>query len=318
MTGEALVSVAGVSRYYGDRCAVSDLEFNLDRGQVLGLLGPNGAGKTTTMQMLAGVLPPSQGRVCIVGHDIHLRPQQAKLHIGYLPDQPPLYTDLTVDEYLLFCARLHRLSGSAARDAVSQSKTRCGLEAVGRRLIANLSRGFQQRTGIAQAILHAPSVIILDEPTTGLDPGQNLELRKLIRSLGREHAVILSTHILSEVEACCDRVQIIHEGRLVLDEAVHKFRQSSGPYRFAIALMQPPALEALCAIRGITAVESGGDQRFHIECEDATHAPARLVEAAAASGWGLYELAPVRDSLEATYLRLTRDADASAASEGGA
>lgn len=304
-TGQALLSVNGISRLYGNRSAVIDASFELDRGQVLGLLGPNGAGKSTTLQMLSGALPPTTGRIRIGGHDLLRQPERAKALIGYLPEQPPLYPDLTVDEYLLYCARLHLLSGAGARAALDRSKGLCGLKDVGRRLIANLSGGYQQRVGIAQALIHSPALIILDEPATGLDPGQILELRVLIREVGQEHAIIMSTHILSEVRACCDRVQIIHAGKIVLDELVRDSKLDTGPYGVALALKNPPIAEILRAIRGVLNVTGNGEGRFRIECADPAETPARIAAEAVASGWGLYELAPLRDALETAYLRCT-------------
>ncbi|MEX0899301.1 MAG: ABC transporter ATP-binding protein [Gammaproteobacteria bacterium] len=217
---DILVSVTGLHRYYGDFCAVRDLAFDLRRGEVLGLLGPNGAGKTTTMNLLAGTLAPSTGSVRLCGHDLLDDPRAAKAAIGYLPERPPLYPDLTVDEYLDYAAGLRavpRATRSSARDA---AKTQCGLADYGRRLIGNLSKGYQQRVGIAQALVHNPSVIILDEPTVGLDPNQIREIRGLIIDLGRDRGVILSTHILPEVLATCTSVKILHRGCLVHEQRV--------------------------------------------------------------------------------------------------
>ena len=187
------------------------------RGEILGLLGPNGAGKSTTMQIICGVIAASNGSVNIVGHDIQDSPKYAKQNIGFLPEQLPLYNDLNVDEYLYYAAKLRGIEKANLKDTVTSTKKRCGLENTGSRLIQNLSKGYKQRVGIAQAIIHAPSIIILDEPTSGLDPKQILEIRKLMRELSKDHSIILSTHILSEVEAVCDRVLIINEGNIVLD-----------------------------------------------------------------------------------------------------
>jgi ABC-2 type transport system ATP-binding protein len=198
----------GLHRRYGDVHAVQGLDFQVRRGEVLGFLGPNGAGKTTTMQMICGVLAPSEGTVRIGGVDLLEDPVAAKRQLGYLPEQPPLYRELTVDEYLRYCAHLHGLRNRQATTAMDEVKARCGLRDNGGRLIGNLSKGFQQRVGIAQAILHRPAVVVLDEPTVGLDPIQIREIRELMRELGNDHGVILSTHILPEVQAVCDRVQI--------------------------------------------------------------------------------------------------------------
>lgn len=208
------VSASELSRSYGSREAVHNISFELRQGEVLGLLGPNGAGKTTTLQMLAGCLAPSTGSIEICGIDLLERPLEAKALLGYLPETPPLYRELTVDEYLHLAARLRRVPKAAIADAVEKTKQRCALTEVGKRLIGNLSKGFQQRVGIAQAIVHSPRVVILDEPTVGLDPIQIREIRSLIRELGSDHSVILSTHILPEVESVCDRIQIMHQGRL--------------------------------------------------------------------------------------------------------
>jgi ABC-2 type transport system ATP-binding protein len=220
---ELLAEVTRVARHYGPIQAVKDVSFTIRRGEVLGFLGPNGAGKTTTMQILSGNLAPSSGSVRIAGHDLLENPRAAKRALGYLPEQPPLYRDLTVDEYLDYCAALHRIARPERRRAREAVKEKCGLTEVGRRLIGNLSKGFQQRVGIAQAVIHLPALVILDEPTVGLDPIQIREIRTLIRDLAapregaRGHTIVLSTHILAEVEAICRRVIIINRGRKVLD-----------------------------------------------------------------------------------------------------
>ena len=220
MDATILLAAEGLSRYYSDQCAVDSLDLQLQKGEVLGLLGPNGAGKSTTMQMLTGNLAPTTGSIQINGIDLLEDPRQAKRHIGYLPEQPPVYRDLTVNEYLEYCAKLHGLRGAARAQAIHFACERCSLNEVRNRLIANLSKGYKQRVGIAQAILHGPAVVILDEPTVGLDPLQIREIRKLIRELGQEHSVILSTHILPEVQAVCDRVQILNRGRTVFNDSL--------------------------------------------------------------------------------------------------
>ncbi|MDD5329836.1 MAG: ABC transporter ATP-binding protein [Sulfuricella sp.] len=212
---EITLNARALSRNFGLRTAVRDVSLELRQGEVLGLLGPNGAGKTTTLQMLAGCLAPTAGAIEICGIDLLEQPRQAKALLGYLPETPPLYRELTVDEYLGLAARLRRVAKPFVAEAVESAKRRCGLTEVGKRLIGNLSKGFQQRVGIAQAIVHNPRVVILDEPTVGLDPIQIREIRSLVRELGREHSVILSTHILPEVESVCDRIQIMHQGQLV-------------------------------------------------------------------------------------------------------
>ena len=217
---QTLIAASGLSRYYSEHCAVNLLDVQLNKGEVLGLLGPNGAGKSTTMQMLTGNLAPTSGEILINGIDLLDEPRKAKQHIGYLPEQPPVYRDLTVGEYLDYCARLRNVAAKERRTAVERASVRCGLEQVSKRLIGNLSKGYRQRVGIAQAILHNPAVVILDEPTVGLDPIQIREIRALIRELGKEHGIILSTHILPEVQAVCDRVQILNHGKTVFNNSL--------------------------------------------------------------------------------------------------
>ena len=213
-----LISAHDLSRFYGQERAIENVSFELPHGEILGLLGPNGAGKSTTMQIICGVIAANNGSVNIAGYDIQDAPQQAKQNIGFLPEQLPLYNDLTVDEYLFYTAKLRGIKKVNLSEKVTSCKRRCSLETSGKRLIQNLSKGYKQRVGIAQAIIHTPAVIILDEPTSGLDPKQILEIRKLMLELSKDHSIMLSTHILSEVEAICDRVLIINNGSIILDQ----------------------------------------------------------------------------------------------------
>ena len=224
--GEYTIVAEGLTRSYGNRLAVENLSLSIKRGEVLGLLGVNGAGKSTTMNMLAGIVVPDQGSITISKHSLSDNPMQARERLGYLPEQPPLYADLTVNDYLGYCARLHRVPNNEISSAAEKTRSLCGLQEVGHRLIRNLSKGYQQRVGIAQAIIHQPDIIILDEPTVGLDPIQIIEIRKLIRTLGDRHSVILSTHILPEVQAVCDRVMIIREGRVLHDSPLSEFPEN--------------------------------------------------------------------------------------------
>lgn len=221
-TGVPAIEVESLSKRYGDTDAVRNLSFRIHAGEVVGFLGPNGAGKTTTMRMLTGYLPPSDGSVRIAGHDIFGDPVEARRAIGYLPETPPLYPEMTPESYIDFVARLKDVSRSARREAVDRAIERCGLHEVRKREIRQLSKGYRQRVGLAQAIVHEPKVLVLDEPTVGLDPIQIREIRTLIRDLAATggQTVILSTHILAEVEAICQRVMLIGRGRMVLDQSL--------------------------------------------------------------------------------------------------
>ncbi len=305
MNNDALIRVEQVWRYYGALCALRDVSFEVRRGEVLGFLGPNGAGKSTTMQIISGNLAPMRGRVWINGVDILDEPKRAKTHIGFLPEQPPLYRELTVDEYLRYCARLHRIPRARESAALDIAKQRCGLTGVGSRLIGNLSKGYRQRVGIAQAIVHRPAVVILDEPTAGLDPIQIHEMRALIRELAAEHSVILSTHILPEVQAICDQVQIIHRGELVLKDSIAGLTRRMQGASLRVGLRQPPALSALEAIAGVHGVDLIEDGTFRLYCTGSEVADA-VARHAAEWNWGLYELSPERLSLEQIFMELTR------------
>lgn len=304
MSGDTLIQVEHLHRHYGSLHAVQDISFSLERGEVLGFLGPNGAGKSTTMQMLSGNLAPSAGRVLINGYDILDKPKAAKAALGYLPEQPPLYRELTVIEYLEYCARLNRIPKQDMNKAIDRARERCGLTEVGKRLIGNLSKGYQQRVGIAQAIIHTPEVVILDEPTVGLDPIQIREIRSLIRELGEDHSVILSTHILPEVQTTCDRVLIINRGQIALQDSLAGLdaRLQQGGIR--VGLQQAPALETLQAIRGIEQIETIDTQHFILFC-DTDFDTAAFVQQSVEQNWGLTELSPQTRSLEQIFIDIT-------------
>jgi ABC-2 type transport system ATP-binding protein len=304
MDTKILISVEQLCRYYGHTIAVESISFDLAQGEVLGFLGPNGAGKSTTMQMITGNLAPSSGRVRINGIDLLDEPKLAKAEIGYLPEQPPLYQDLTVDEYLYYCAKLHRVSKGQRSQALRRARDRCGLGDVSRRLIGNLSKGFQQRVGIAQAILHSPPVVILDEPTVGLDPNQIREIRTLIRELGESHGIILSTHILPEVQATCSRVQIIHRGKLVFSETMQELEQRPSSHALLLETRAAPNPSELEKLTGVSRAESLGNNRVRLLFEEDN--PADTVAACVASqGWGLVELSLDRQTLEQVFVDLT-------------
>ena len=300
------ICARGLTRRFGGHVAVSNLTLELKRGEVLGFLGPNGAGKTTTMQMLTGNLAPSGGEIGICGVDLMEEPVRAKTHVGYLPEVPPLYRELTVDEYLLLAAKLHRVPRARRRDAIAAARERCGLADTGNKLIGTLSKGYQQRVGIAQAIVHAPDVVILDEPTVGLDPNQIREIRGLIRELGGAHSVILSTHILPEVEAVCDRVQIMHHGNIVYSDTIAALRQFHSGATILLGLRRPPPLAELAALPGVGAAEPVEPTLFRIQFAAGTDPTDTLVQQSAARDWGLYQLKPAQTSLEDVFVNLTR------------
>lgn len=312
-SSELTVSAQALSRSYGANRAVRDVSLELRRGEVLGLLGPNGAGKTTTMQMITGNLAPSSGQVQICGIDLIDRPIQAKSRIGYLPEVPPLYKELKVDEYLRLAGRLHKVKKPALGQAVEQARQRCGLVDVGKRLIGSLSKGYQQRVGIAQAIIHNPDVIILDEPTVGLDPNQIREIRTLIRDLGRDHSVILSTHILPEVEAVCDRVQILHRGEVVFYDTIAGLKQFRGGQALQIGLRNPPAAEEIARAADGAEVEAINANLFRVRPHNGDPTDA-LVRTSVERGWGLYQLQPALASLEEVFVQLTQKEEEASAS----
>ncbi len=299
------VEASELTRLYGGREAVSNVSFNLSKGEVLGFLGPNGAGKSTTMKMLTGNLAPSNGSVKICGIDMIENPKEAKALIGYLPEMRPLYKELTVDEYLTVAARLHRVSSGHIKNAVELAKERCGLGHMSKRLIENLSNGYQQRVGIAQALIHKPMVVILDEPTVGLDPIQIRDIRALIREVGGDHSVIISTHILPEVEMVCDHVQIIDKGKLVFNGSIDVLKRQRIGNKLLVGLSNTPSAEELLKIAGVTDVEilPTGFVRVSFS-EDATPAEA-IVQAAVKNKWGLHQIAPDQTSLEDVFVQLT-------------
>ncbi|MCX8049368.1 MAG: ABC transporter ATP-binding protein [Methylohalobius sp.] len=303
-----LIEAENLYRFYGDTCAVADLSLTLSKGEILGFLGPNGAGKTTTMQMLCGNLAPSAGQIRINGIDLVDEPKAAKRHLGYLPEVPPLYRELTVDEYLTYCGRLHGLRGQALRSALTTAKARCGLEGVGRRLIGNLSKGFQQRVGIAQAILHSPLVVVLDEPTVGLDPIQIREIRELICDLGREHAVLLSTHILPEVQAVCSRVLIIHKGKLALNASIAELDLRMRASSLIVETRQPLDIDALMRVNSVQTVtqEPGQHYRYQVFFAKGENPAEDIAKLIVERGWGLLELSPVKRTIEQIFVDITQ------------
>lgn len=300
------LSARNLSRRFGQREVVSNVSLELRRGEVLGLLGHNGAGKSTTLQLLTGALLPHAGHIEICGFDLARQSGQAKACIGFLPETPPLYREMCVDDYLVFAARLHRMASAQIAQALAETKRRCGLQDVGRKIIGTLSKGYRQRVGIAQALIHNPEVIILDEPTVGLDPAQIRDIRTLIRELGDAHSVILSTHLLAEVESICDRIEIMHHGRLIYGDSSERMQQYGHQPGFIVTLLAPPALSELEAIPGVARVEPISSTHFRV-LQDAAenNSGALLLERAAQQGWQAQQLTPLHSSLEDIFLHIT-------------
>ncbi len=306
-SSQITLSAQNLSRSFAAHRVIHDLSLQLLRGEVLGLLGPNGAGKSTTLQMLTGCLLPDSGRIEICGIDLQKKPVLAKAQIGYLPEIPPLYRECNVDNYLTFAARLRGMKADDVTAALLQVKQRCGLEVAGKKIISTLSKGYQQRTGIAQAIIHQPAVIVLDEPTVGLDPAQIRDVRQLIRDLGNSSSVILSTHLLGEVESVCDRVQIMQHGRLIYSDSsagMQHYAQISG---HLISLRKPPALSELVKIHGISSVEQTSPTEFRIMHAPETDTVNQLLSLAAQYDWQLQQLTPLHATLEETFVKITKE-----------
>ena len=303
MSSSTLIQATALNRFYGEHHVVKDFNLTLNKGEVLGLLGQNGAGKSTTMQMLTGNISPSSGEVIINGVNLLEEPQQAKRQIGYLPEQPPVYRDMTVQEFLHYCAALHSIDKNKIKNLVDSAIERCALQAVMNKLIGNLSKGYQQRVGIAQAILHQPEVVILDEPTVGLDPIQITKIRDLIRELGRDHSVILSTHILPEVQAVCDRVQIINQGKTVFSDSFAELAQKQTSNILVVGFEQSINEAALKDNADIKHIKALGNNRFALEF-NGKYEPSLIYKQAIKQGWVLTELSPQEETLEQIFMNL--------------
>ncbi|MBF0212845.1 MAG: ATP-binding cassette domain-containing protein [Magnetococcales bacterium] len=302
---ETMIHLSGVTRLFGGVKALDQINLEVRRGEVMGFLGPNGAGKTTTMRILSGLLAPSEGSVAVAGIDVLDHPVEARARIGFLPENPPIYGEMTVREYLDYLATLRRVPAARLRAAVERAMERCGLTGVQDRLLRNLSKGYRQRAGIAQAIVHGPDVVVLDEPTVGLDPIQIREIRALIRELGGEHSVLLSTHILPEVRMTCQRVAVIHQGRIVADDTLEALEnRAQGNSIHFLRWKNPPTPERLEQIPGIFHVTPREDG-WLITATPETDPVPELVRLSAASGWDLRELTQAGGSLEEIFLHLT-------------
>ena len=310
-----MIEVQSLTKRYPTQVAVSDVSFSVQQGEIVGFLGPNGAGKTTTMRVLTGFLPPTSGTARVEGYDIVRQSRQARASLGYLPESAALYPEMRVREYLAYRARLEGVSGSEVGRRVSDSIERCLLAEVADRKVENLSKGYRQRTALAGALVHKPPVLILDEPTVGLDPTQIIRIRETIRELGRERAVLLSTHILPEVDAVCDRVLIIDRGRIVAEGKPEELRRklSGSPTIRVVLRGVVPAREDLLRIPGVTEVEETSDSgsgvpetHARVHGSEEGELTEEIFRLAVARGWILRELARESLSLEDVFVRLTR------------
>jgi ABC-2 type transport system ATP-binding protein len=305
-----MIEAQNLTRRYGDFTAVEQISLTVDEGEIVGMLGPNGAGKTTTIRMITGFLPPTEGRVTVGGKDLFADPVGVRGDIGYLPENVALYPEMRVSEYLTYRAMLEGMTRAQAKKRLPETITSCFLEEVEGQIIGTLSKGYRQRVGLAAAILHEPQALVLDEPTVGLDPKQIIAIRELIRELGRERTLLLSTHILPEVELLCDRVIIIDRGRIVAEGTPESLKQSwIGATLLRVELKQGPegVVEILERIQGVSAVKpvDGGHSRFSLECEHSSDPREAVFRAAVDNGWTLLELAEERASLEDIFVRLT-------------
>jgi ABC-2 type transport system ATP-binding protein len=307
-----VIEVEHLSKVYNGRKAVDDISFKVEKGEILGFLGPNGAGKTTTMRILTCYMPASDGTARVAGYDVFDESMEVRKRIGYLPESPPLYSEMTVESYLHFVAKIKGAPSSRRKQQVDDAMGKCSIGDVRNRIIAKLSKGYKQRVGVAQALLGNPEVMILDEPTIGLDPKQIFEIRSLIKNLAGDHTVILSTHILPEVSMTCSRVVIINKGKVIaMDTPQGLTNQAKGAERVALVVDGPkPAVhEKLQSIEGVLRVDAEGGENdqpvnYMVECRLNTDLRRALASAVVSQGWGLLELRGVALSLEDVFINL--------------
>ena len=310
-----MIEVNDVTKYFGNFPAITDINFRVERGEVVGFLGPNGAGKSTTMKIITGFLPPTSGSASIAGYDIVNESLEARKHIGYLPETVPLYTEMTVREYLDYMGRLRGMTSDRVRARIDDVIEICHLEDYYGSIIGKLSKGFRQRLGIAQAILHEPDVLVLDEPTIGIDPIQVVETRQLIKDLGGDHTLIVSTHILPEVSQLCERVIVINEGEIVAtDDPENLAKRLLGRERVDLQIKgaQQEVIAALESVEGVEEVpphqhRAGSNSAVPVESESGMEIRAALAQKVVESGWELHRLEAVTMSLEEIFLKLTTE-----------
>ena len=308
-----MIEVQHVTKRYGPVNAVNDVSFRVEAGQILGFLGPNGAGKTTTMRILTGYMPPTEGKALIAGFDVFNSPVEAKRRTGYLPESPPLYPDMTVREYLNFVAKIKAVASGERRQRIDYAMGRTNIADMANRHCGNLSKGYRQRVGLAQAILHNPDVLILDEPTAGLDPKQIIETRELIKELAGDHTIILSTHILPEVAQTCEQVVIINKGRVVAEDTPANLTgrlHGSETIQLQVDTGSTDPTSIISAVPGVvqirgSAVTPNNDRSIEIQAAEGADIRREIANTVVRNGWGLLEMRPIRLSLEEIFLQLT-------------
>ena len=303
----SIVKVEHLSHRYSVQWAIRDIDFEINQRGILGLLGPNGAGKSTTMNIICGVLKQTEGNVYINGINLRENPVEAKKNVGFLPQKAPLHLDFTVDEYLTYCAELHMVDKTRIKAAVDEAKERCGITHFSKRVLRNLSGGYQQRVGIAQAIVHNPKFVVLDEPTNGLDPNQIVEVRHLIKEIAEERSVLLSTHILSEVQATCREIKMIENGQMIFSGTIEQFDNYIQPNTLLLELDTPP-MECDLMLPGISKVETLSERRFRLRYDGDQDTAKRVAEQCVTRGWGLIELVIEKSSLDAVFAQLSKNA----------
>lgn len=303
---ESILKIDRLSHKYSTAWAIRDINMEIKRNGIIGLLGSNGAGKSTTMNIMCGVLNQTEGIVRIDGIDIKKDPEKAKKNIGFLPQNPPVYNDFTVDEYLTYCAELRLVKKNEIKPALQEVKERCGIAHFSNRLIKNLSGGYRQRVGIAQCIIHKPRLVVMDEPTTALDPNQLIEVRKLIKEIAVDHAVLLSSHILSEVHLLCKEIIMIESGRIIFSDTMDAFNNYMQPRSIHVNMENPPSPTELMSVKGVTKIEPLTDKETRIYFDGDQGTLERLVEASVQNGWRLREIKAEKAMLDDIFKQLSK------------
>ncbi|RVU00704.1 ABC transporter ATP-binding protein [Mucilaginibacter limnophilus] len=301
----SILSIKNLSHRYSTSWAIRDINLDINRTGILGLLGSNGAGKSTTMNIMCGVLNQTEGTVLVNGVDIREQPELAKRQIGFLPQNPPLYLDFTVDEYLTYTAELRKMAPMDIKPALEEAKDRCGIAHFSNRLIKNLSGGYRQRVGIAQSIIHKPKLVVMDEPTNGLDPNQITEVRSLIKEIAVEHAVIFSSHVLSEVQMLCKEIKMIADGKIVFSDTMDAFNNYVEPHSVLMNMENPPTAAELLKIAGVNKVDFVTERQARVYFTGDREITERLIAASVHNGWRLREINLDKTALDEIFKQLS-------------